>query len=56
MNQEKVISKTNKKKNLFFVGILEMTTKRAGSGNKVYGSKDPDPYQNATDPEHALVC
>ncbi len=33
-------------------------TKRAGSGSgseffcQVYGSKDPDPYQNVTDPEH----
>jgi hypothetical protein len=29
-------------------------TKRAGSGsvNQMYESKDPDPYQNVTDPEH----
>ncbi len=42
------------KKNLFYFGILEVIDERAGSGsvNQVYGSKDPDPYQNVTDPEH----
>ncbi len=47
------------KKNLFYFVIDE----RAGSGsvNQVYGSKDPDPYQYVTDPEHwyfyaARVC
>ncbi len=29
-------------KNLFFVGILEVTDKK--EQDQVYGSKDPDPY------------
>jgi hypothetical protein len=33
---------------------LKVTDEKAGSGsqNKVYESKDPDPYLNFTDPEH----
>jgi hypothetical protein len=51
------MSKTNEKNILFLVGISESLT-RAGSGagsgsvNQVYGSKDPDPYKNATSLEH----
>jgi hypothetical protein len=28
---------------------------RAGSVSRSYGSKDPDPRQNVTDPEHCFV-
>ncbi len=60
------INKQNKlEKNLFFVGILEVTNEksririrtRPGSVNQVYRSKDPDPdpvtdpYKNFPDPE-----
>jgi hypothetical protein len=59
-----VPTESNKQiKETFFFGILEVA-KRAGSGagsgarfgsvNQVYRSKDPDPYQNVTDPEHCL--
>jgi hypothetical protein len=43
-----------KKENLFFVGILKTTDKkrRFRIRNTVYGYKDPDPYENVTDPEH----
>jgi hypothetical protein len=45
-------------KKLFFVGLLYDTDKRARSGSRSvsqkYGSKDPDPYQNVTDPEYHL--
>jgi hypothetical protein len=64
--QKLITNKQNKlEKNLFFVGILKVTDKKAGSGasagsiNQVNGSKDPDldPYQNVTDPEHwNTVC
>ncbi len=50
------------KKKIFFVGILKVTDERTGSGSAFgsafgsvsqrYGSEDPDPYQNVTDPEH----
>jgi hypothetical protein len=56
MYLQKVTSKTNTKK-LFFVGSLEVLTKRAGSGAGSRSvnpciSKDPypDPYQNVRDP------
>jgi hypothetical protein len=44
----------NKKQTLFFVGILKANAKkrRIWIRNLVYGSKDTDPYQNVTDPEH----
>jgi hypothetical protein len=63
MYLQKVKSKTNKKINLIFVGILEVTDEKSRDRSwirsrirkKVYGSKDPDPYQNVTDPEYCLA-
>ncbi len=63
---QKVISKTNQKKNFFLLAFRKSLAKRAGSGagseagsgslNQVQGPKNPDPvpdpYQNVTDPEH----
>ncbi len=48
-------------KKLIFVGTLKVTTKkrRIRIRNPVYRSKDPDPFQNVTDPEHSrflLFC
>jgi hypothetical protein len=44
------------KKTYFLLALHSPLTKRSGfrSGflNQVYGSNDPDPYQNVTDPEH----
>ncbi len=38
---------------LIFVGILSATDEAgAGSVSQWYGSADPDPYQNFTDPQH----
>ncbi len=53
-------SKNNKKKNLEKHFLLPRSlTKRAGSGvgsvSQRYGSEDPDPYQNVTDPEHRFL-
>jgi hypothetical protein len=46
----------NKHKNFVFVGFLKATDEksriRIQIHYSVYGSKDPDPYQNFTDPEH----
>ncbi len=52
----------NHKNLLFFVGVLKVTDKKAGSApgsgfvSHQRGSEDPDlhpdPYQNVTDPEH----
>jgi hypothetical protein len=65
MDSQKVISKKKIIKNLLFVGILEIPDERAGSGFgvgsifgcvQVYRSKDPEPYQIVTDPEHWFVC
>jgi hypothetical protein len=46
----------NLDKKLFFVGILKATEEKSGSGSKSvnqwYGSADPGPYQDVTDPEH----
>ncbi len=61
MNLQKLIIKTNKKKNLVFVGNFtnlaswKSPTKWASRIRMqigIYGSKDPDPYQNVTDLEH----
>jgi hypothetical protein len=43
-----------KKLKLFLVAILKVTDEIAGSGSvsQRYGSADPYPYQNATDPQH----
>jgi hypothetical protein len=45
--------KTQKKK-LLFVSVLEVNDEISGSGSVChrYGSADPDPYQNVTDPQH----
>jgi hypothetical protein len=44
----------SKSKKLLFVDILKLLPKRAGSGSVtlLYGSADPDPYQNVSDPQH----
>jgi hypothetical protein len=51
-----VISKENKEKIVFFVGVLKATDEksriRTGDISQRYVSADPDPYQNVTDPEH----
>jgi hypothetical protein len=54
MYLQKVISKTNWEKTYFLLAFWKTLTKTAGSGsvNQVYGSKDPDPYKNVTDPEN----
>jgi hypothetical protein len=50
----------NKQKNveIFFVGILKIPDEkskiRIRSISSRYGSEDPDPYKNVTDPEHWL--
>jgi hypothetical protein len=58
---ENVPTESNEQKNLekktyFLLAFWKSLTKRAGSGsgsvNQVNRSKDPDPYQNVTDPEH----
>jgi hypothetical protein len=60
MYPQKEISKTNKKKKLFFVGILEVTDERAGSGYR-FELNCTDPririhrYQNVTNLELCLV-
>ncbi len=38
----------------FFLASLKSLKKVVGSGsvNERYGSPDPDPHQNVTDPEH----
>ncbi len=53
MYLQKGTSIKNKNK-IFFVGVLKVTDERAGSGSvsQRYGSDDPDPQQNVTDPEH----
>jgi hypothetical protein len=47
--------KTGKK--LFFVCILKAPDEnsRIQIRNPVYGSKDPNPSQNVTDPEHCMA-
>jgi hypothetical protein len=39
-------------KKLDFVGIFKPLTKRAGFIIQCTNAKDPDPSQNATEPEH----
>ncbi len=43
------------KKNLFFVGILKATDEGSGSLSQCYGSVDPDPFQNVTEPQRWFV-
>ncbi len=52
-----VPSKSNKQKNLLFVGILSAIDEKAGSGSvsQGYGSADLDPYQNVKDQQHCLL-
>jgi hypothetical protein len=42
---------------LFFVCIMKATDEksRIWIRSPVYGSKDPNPYKNVTDPEHCLA-
>ncbi len=53
-------SKSNKQKNLdinkFLVAILKVTDEnsRIRILSQRYGSADPDPYQNVTDPQHCF--
>ncbi len=48
---KKILTKTR-----FFVGILKATDKKSKIRIRslVYGSKDPDPSRNVTDPEHCF--
>jgi hypothetical protein len=56
---EKVISKRNFE-NLFLLASCQPRTKKAGSGvvsgsvSQLYGSADPEPYQNVTDLQHGF--
>ncbi len=58
LQKEKATRKTNKKKTSF-VGILEVTDEKTRiwirSVNQVNGTKDPDPYQNVTNPERCFM-
>ncbi len=49
MYLQKEIRTENAEKNLFLVGILKVTD---GNVIKCTRYKDPDPYENVTDPEH----
>ncbi len=53
-----VPTKSNKQRNLvkrlFLLASWRSLTKRARSVSHRYGSEDPDPYQNVTDPEGTL--
>jgi hypothetical protein len=55
---QKVMSKKTLKKTYFLLASCPPRTKKAGSGSgsvsQWYGSADPDPYQNVTDPQHCL--
>ncbi len=43
----------NKKKYFFFASLKSMKKRdRPGSISQGYGSRDPDPHQNLTDPQH----
>ncbi len=61
MNHVNVTSKSNKQKSsgkkLFFVSILKVTYEKSKILKSVvrYGSADPDPYENVTDPQHYWV-
>jgi hypothetical protein len=60
-----VPSKSNKQNilenKIIFVGLLKGTDEKTGSGARAgcvcqrYGSSDPDPYQNVTDPNTASM-
>jgi hypothetical protein len=63
-NYVNIISKGNNKKKfgkkIIFVVVLNVTENKGGSGpgsrarpvSQMYGSLDPDPYQNVTNLEH----
>ena len=54
-NDVNIPSKSNKQKNLDFVGILKVTGRKEQDPDPQrypYGSKNPDPYQKGMDPEH----
>jgi len=44
-------------KNLLFVGILKVTEQKSSVqiAIQLYGSADPDPYQNVTGSEHGFI-
>jgi hypothetical protein len=53
------IKQKNKKKTYFLLASWKFLMKSgsiSGCLNQVYGSKDPEPYQTVTDPEHWFVC
>jgi hypothetical protein len=60
MYLQKVVSKTQLEKNVYFVGILKVTNKKSRIRSRIfvrnhvfgYKDQDPDRYQNVTDPEH----
>ncbi len=51
--------KSNKKKKLrkklIYVGMLKATDENSMIRIRIRKSVDPDPYQNATDPQHCLA-
>jgi hypothetical protein len=55
MYLHKVISKEQLRENFFLLATCLPLTKKAESGfgsvSQWYGSADPDPYQNVTDPQ-----
>jgi hypothetical protein len=63
MYLQQVLSKTTFKKLIFCWYLISHGRKKAGTGSgsvsEWYGSADPDPYQNASDPEQCVyisVC
>jgi hypothetical protein len=61
-----VPTKSKKQKNFgknFVFDILKVTDEQGGSGarsesrfgTRLYGSAEPDPYQNVTDQQHCIV-
>jgi hypothetical protein len=62
MYLQKVKSKKTLEKIVFF-DILKVTDEKGGSGarsesgfgTRLYGSSEPDPYQNVTDPQNFKV-
>ncbi len=46
----------NKQKIYFLLASWRSLKKRAGSIRQRFGSRDPDPYQNVTDPEHCSTA
>ncbi len=56
-SQKVLCKKTLKQKNYLLLASWRSITKReeSGSVSQRYGSADPDPYQNVTDPKHCFL-